>query len=587
MSLAVLHPSRSTLKWVILLAGVVGVSLVCGGQSSAAEATDGAFDGHLAAGEFGPARAIAEAAPDVAIRDHRLGKISAAQANAGARRASIDTASYIQDDRIRSGVLRRVGSQGPPVAVGRGGAAMADFSSLIELITTTVAPDTWDDVGGPGAIDSFAGGVYVDTAGELKRLVLDSDSRALTRIRRTALAMSGNRNVRKSSSLRKISLTRLEKQVQLLRAMGYSPDDAMRNMAGLQKIQYVFIYPESGDIVIAGPAGPWHESIEGRALGVESGRPVVQLDDFVTVLRNAYAEHGRFGCSIEPRKENLAKIQAFLADPSKNTLRKGRAAWLAGLRDSLGKQDIVVNGIDPRSRAARVLVEADYRMKLVGMGLEDGTLGVTSYLNSVKVGADGEVPPMDVLRWWFTLNYDAVNASERHDAFELRGQGAKVLSENELLTDIGERVHTGKSDELNHEFAHSFTKHFDELSAKYPIYADLRNIFDLALVAGLIRSEDLPGQVGWHMTYFGDHPESNDPQFEIELGTAPREVETVINHRLVGKKHVIAGVSGGVHVDTQLVVNPDKLQTGDHQRMQDERVQSLPRHLPQNAWWWD
>ena len=33
---------------------------------------------------------------------------------------------------------------------------MADFDTLIELITSTIAPDTWDEVGGPGAIESFA-----------------------------------------------------------------------------------------------------------------------------------------------------------------------------------------------------------------------------------------------------------------------------------------------------------------------------------------------------------------------------------------------------------------------------------------------
>ena len=34
-----------------------------------------------------------------------------------------------------------------------------DFESLIELITTTVAPDTWDEVGGPGAIDGYHNGL--------------------------------------------------------------------------------------------------------------------------------------------------------------------------------------------------------------------------------------------------------------------------------------------------------------------------------------------------------------------------------------------------------------------------------------------
>lgn len=30
-----------------------------------------------------------------------------------------------------------------------------DYDSLIEVITTTIAPHTWDEVGGPGSIDSF------------------------------------------------------------------------------------------------------------------------------------------------------------------------------------------------------------------------------------------------------------------------------------------------------------------------------------------------------------------------------------------------------------------------------------------------
>ncbi len=38
---------------------------------------------------------------------------------------------------------------------GMGGGAQADFDSLIELITTTVKPQTWDEVGGPGSVSEF------------------------------------------------------------------------------------------------------------------------------------------------------------------------------------------------------------------------------------------------------------------------------------------------------------------------------------------------------------------------------------------------------------------------------------------------
>jgi general secretion pathway protein D len=44
------------------------------------------------------------------------------------------------------------GSFGPG---GAGGGANADFDSLIELIHSTVAPTTWDEVGGPGSIAKF------------------------------------------------------------------------------------------------------------------------------------------------------------------------------------------------------------------------------------------------------------------------------------------------------------------------------------------------------------------------------------------------------------------------------------------------
>ena len=39
---------------------------------------------------------------------------------------------------------------------GAGGAAAADFDALIELITTTVSTESWDEVGGPGSIKEFA-----------------------------------------------------------------------------------------------------------------------------------------------------------------------------------------------------------------------------------------------------------------------------------------------------------------------------------------------------------------------------------------------------------------------------------------------
>jgi len=542
--------------------------------------------GHLQAGEFAPALALANAVEQPAERDPLLAEIAQAQARSGAREAAFRTLRAVRDDRVRTYGLDRMSgsaSGGRPEPGAAGGGTMADFDTLIELITSTIAPQTWDTVGGPGAIDSFPTGVYVDSGGLLCRIRPGAPARDLAAVRQQAAAAGDNRDVLRASGLRKISLTRLEKQVQFLAAQGLSPAEAMQNLAGLHRVKYVFVYPESRDIVVAGPAGPWSTDDEGRCRNTDSGEPVLQLDDLVVVLRNAQQQGGRFGCSITPRRENLAATQAFLNESAKTPLKPGqRDAWLSKIRELMGRQDITVDGVDPQTRVARVIVEADYRMKLVGMGLEDGVLGVSSYLDSVPVPEDGGPPPMSVLRWWFTMNYQALRATHDRDAFELVGPGVQVLSENEMLTLRGERIHTGTSDELNEQFAHSFTKHFDQLAAKYPIYADLRNVFDLALVAGLIVAEDLPGQIDWPALHF-----TQGTRYQVPRIPAPVEVETVINHRVIGQKHIVAGVSGGVTADASRYLQKAAIAADNYGALQAGHTTSKPGALPEDAWWWD
>ncbi|HEY2415300.1 MAG TPA: DUF1598 domain-containing protein [Pirellulaceae bacterium] len=539
----------------------------------------------LAAGEFGPAIEAASAIKDPAVRDNALANVAAKQAKSGARRAALETVGDVSSDLARKSILSSMAaSYGPNTknnTGARGGAAMADFDSLIELITTTLKPDSWDDVGGPGAVDQFAGGVYVDAIGLLQKLPPNTN-RSLVALHKASLEAGQTSDPRREAGLRKVSLTRLEREVQLLHAQGRDPSEAMQTLAGLKRVKYLLVYPESGDIVIAGPAGNWHRDLEGRFVD-DSGAPVLNLDDLVVTLRNSLTDNGRFGCSINPRQDNLAAAKAVNDKWSKEPLKTGqRQKWLAEFRDAMGQQDITVHGIDPRTRAGRILIEADYRMKLVGIGLEEGTLGVASYLSTVEAAKDGNPLPMNVLRWWFTLNYDALAATDKRDAFELRGPGVKVLSENEMLTERGERVHTGDSDELTKRFADSFTKHFDKLAVKYPIYAELRNVFDLALVAAVIQSHDLAGQVGWHMTHFGPNGE-----YSPILATAPKEVESVMNHRVIGNKHVIAAVSGGVRVETSTVAAKDTVKTDASGSISSDRNANQPKQLDRRTWWWD
>jgi hypothetical protein len=534
----------------------------------------------LEAGEFAPAIDLARQTTDLKEHDALLGQIVQAQAAAGATAASLLSASEITNDRDRKKALD---GRGATPRGAQGGMAQPDFDSLIELITSTIKPTSWDEVGGPGSIMPFPTGVWVDPGGTL-RSVTPQEANDLAAMRDVAKPHAGQKNVRRASPMRMVSLPRLEKCVQLRLAAGQQPTEEMQVLAGLNRIRCVFIYPESGDIVLAGPAGDWTDGPEGAIVNADNGRPVLRLDDLVVVFRQMMSgPDAKFGCSITPREENMARLQEYLQQTQGRSVKPElRRAWLDQLRRKAGKQDIEVRGLDPRTRAAQVIVEADYRMKLVGMGLEPGVRGVDSYLKMVKVGPGHPPPPMTVFRWWFTMNYDAVKCSPDRLAFTLRGQGVKVLSEKEFFTAQGQQVHTGTSDELSSKFARDFTEHFEELCDKYPVYGELRNIFELALVGALIREEAAGEKVGWHLTCFGD------PQaYQVELTEAPKEVESVVNCRVIGGRTIIAGVSGGVRVSPESIVCRQSIGVDPNATRQNRRSAAANRKLPSDRWWWD
>jgi hypothetical protein len=541
----------------------------------------GRLQAHLNAGEFGPARRAAAGLP-APQRDQWLGRIANQQALAGARNAAAHSLSRISDDRARTDSVNTMRDGAVGDGFGRGGAAMADFDSLIDLITTTIEPESWDDVGGPGAIESFPGGVFVDGSGVLRKLEL-RPSDALAKLRDESKSVKAT-DIRSESVLRKVSLTRLEKELQILAATGRDPSEAMKNLAGIHKIKYVFVYPESGDVVIAGPAGDWRKNSEHRNVHSASGAPVLQLDDLVVMLRVHSRDDPTFGCSITPTKEGMSKLKALAEDPAVSKMR--RSVWLERLQSTLGRQKIDVFGLDPSTRVAQVIVEADYRMKLVGMGLERGVLGVTSYLDALRLNADGSAPPTNVIRWWFTLNYKAITTTKDRNGFEFLGPGVKVLSENEMIGERGERIHTGKSDEPTAEFARSFTKHFPELATKHAVYAELRNVFDLALAAAVIDREDLAGQASWHMSYLLD-PKGH----QVAHHKAAGEVESIVGHRVfnrrapvagVSRQVTVAGVSGGVTANANTLVSAIK--PDSYGLMNSDRAASKPST---KNWWWD
>ena len=150
----------------------------------------------------------------------------------------------------------------------------------------------------------------------------------------------------------------------------------MKHLAGLTRIKYVFYYPETQDIVLAGPAEGWAESAAGRVVGMDTGHPVLELQDLIVALRAispGEKSNPLVHCSIDATPEGLQRMQQFLSRVGRQIQPGDERYIVEGLRESLGHQMITLGGISTKTHFAQVMVEADYRMKLIGIGFRTGT----------------------------------------------------------------------------------------------------------------------------------------------------------------------------------------------------------------------
>ena len=530
------------------------------------------------------------------LADSGLQKIAFAQILGGSPQGAWQSASQISNSPLRNhtlGELQTLGGLFQPDKLGRssssGGVTEADYQPLIDLIQSTIAPDEWADTGnGDGTIQPWPAGVFVDPSGALRRINTETSGK-LSGLREVLRGRPEGIESSLNAELRVISLRQLERAAELSAAKGEPLSPWVRNLGGLVSVSYIVAQPEKRDVLLVGPAGPWKLDSEGRPVSVSSGKPVLQLDDLVACLRNAQDWNGVFGCSITPRADRLAAAKEFLA-----TTKLTGGSFRDELRTTLGQQDVEVFGIAPDSHLASVLVEADYRMKLIGMGIEPSIPEVPSYLARVELLPDGTAPPLDVARWWFTLNFDQLDVDDQRLVFGFKGPGVKVLAETEFINAQGERIHTGKAVGPTKAFADDFTEHFDKLAKKYPIYGQLRAAFELAMVAAIFEREQLASRSGWEPTFFASPRSKGELRYQVATAPVARTVESVMNHRVIrarnGNKtsvHTLVGVSGGVHCDFAAW-----LDATSGERSRSAEIPQAVREVTSAAaegdrWWWD
>ncbi len=435
--------------------------------------------------------------------------------------------------------------------------------------------------GGGGQSTSLIGnpiaGIDVDATGVLR--VKQFDAR-LAQQRLAAAKAENDRNVMRASKLRKVSLNRLEEAIKQQKEAGVELSDELRAVAGLTAVEYVFFYPETKDIVIAGPAEGFFADQTERLVGMNSGQPTLLLEDLVTALR-AFAPNAQptsvISVSIDPTAEGLKQMNRFLQQ-ARRIARPSDAARIArGIKDNLGLQTVTFKGIPNSTHFARVLVEADYRMKLVGIGLEQLPVNVRSYVERANPSA---VAANAMERWYFQPNYDGIAVSEDGAAMRIKERGVQLVGANERVVG-GQRTASGRVNRASQAFCKEFTEKFNEIQQRVRIYAELRQLIDVSIAAAYIQQQDFYGKLEWEMPVLLD-----ESKVSVETYTAPEQVETAVNAIWRGNT-LMTPLGGGVHMQPRLALRSENIEVDTVGANQKVQQVAGPKDLQDGQWWWD
>ena len=421
-------------------------------------------------------------------------------------------------------------------------------------------------------------GVEIDADGVLR--VKFNDPR-VTAQRAMAARQALPTNLATRSKLRKVSLNRLEKVLAEELATGGRPQTALLALAGLTRLEYVMFYPDSGEIVIAGPAEGFVPDSTGRMIGIETGSPTLLLEDLVVALR-AFPPQGKssnvISVSIDPTQEGLARMQAALRQIGGVLQGPQQIPLIADtLRQSLGLQTVSIRGVSPNTHFAHVLTEADYRMKLIGIGLESPTVPLTTYV--AKMSAVN-IPSNALIRWYFVPDYESLAVSEDGLAMKLVGQGVKLIGEDERVRADGSRDSSLRSNPASKAFTTDFTKKYSAIAATNPIYAQLRNLIDMSIVAAYMQDRHFYDQADWDLGVLGD-----ESKFAVEVLPAPRQVETAINAFMKGSR-LVTPIGGGVAIEARKAITEESIRKDDG-TIQTQRSKISLKDIPASQWWWD
>lgn len=431
---------------------------------------------------------------------------------------------------------------------------------------------------------NVVGGVLVDPSGRLNTIT----GKIPSNVERFLLNDAGqfNQAIGQGSEIRKISLkslnailAKIAKSNKLAakegRALQPIPAE-VRYMGGITRIEYVYYDQKNNDIIVAGKAEQL-AATKGRygLFGVKTNLPAIHLEDFVTALRTSKASGTGNGISvsIDPTDQSRVAFRRITKLASQRNISNKRL--IAQLEKEMGDQDVVLTGLPKNSRAASILALADYEMKLISMGHKVPQIKNKRNLPSFphmlrKKRLNKALSP----RFWMAMDYDTMHKNEAGNIWRLRGQAVKTMTEDNFVSATGESKGNGKRNPIAQKWADKMTAQYSELMKGQPVFGELRNFFDMAVVAALIEKEQLLEKSGLELaSLYGKNDDFTGGNWRV-----PTKVPTKGN-LLNSKNGMIVTASGGVQLDPWAVLEKVEIDN------EIQAVAASPRNIKRGFYW--
>ncbi|MBL8819318.1 MAG: DUF1598 domain-containing protein [Planctomyces sp.] len=377
----------------------------------------------------------------------------------------------------------------------------------------------------------------------------------------------------KSRDLRKVSLKKLNdecaRQLESSKVVGDTPE--IMALAGLTRIDFVAIDLEQNDVIFAGPSEAFAET-DGRLLGIESGRPTLHFEHLLAALRLP-PEAAFAGCSFDPDPTRLVAARRILdAGKTPGSVQEGIGVFRR-MAEELGNWNVSVMGVREDCRTALAMVEADYVLKRLTLGVDDPPVkGFRSQLASMKPGED------ILRRWWFAAAANGIETNEDETLYRLTGPRIQLFGQDELVDENGQRTGAAVNLKSSYEYAKHFSNRIDALAEKVSAIAELQNIFDLMVVGAIVRKAKRDGLLLDIETLL------DEQALPLNKYGVPKEVPSLGNARMQGRSTLLGLVGGGVRIEPRNLISKAR-------RVEDPGtfapLKEYPTSPEKTAWYWN